>query len=318
MYDFGRTIGGQRSPSLTIGNSALGLCAFLIFLGCGRPEVNPNDEADTPVVTTVSFPLKVFAEEIGGDMVKVVFPTIEGDPAFWRPTPEDVAAFQQADLILLNGAGYAQWVDKVSLPAARLCDTSAGFKHRYIPLEEAVAHTHGPGGAHDHGKMAFTTWLDLALAVEQSRAVQMALARLLPEAGPGLVKRQERLEQKLYELDTLITPIIGTNPGLPVIFSHPVYQYLQKRYGMNGRSLHWEPDAAPTEEMWEDLTALLKEHPATWMIWEGAPLPETAARLKTVGVESVVFDPCGNTPEGSDYFATMKQNIMNLEQVYRP
>ena len=44
----------------------------------------------------------------------MVFPTpSEGDPAFWQPDAQAVATFQQADLILLNGAGYTLWVNRL-------------------------------------------------------------------------------------------------------------------------------------------------------------------------------------------------------------
>ena len=45
---------------------------------------------------------------------------------------------------------------------------SAGFADRYIE-GETYTHSHGPGGDHEHGELAFTTWLDPTLAVEQAR-----------------------------------------------------------------------------------------------------------------------------------------------------
>jgi len=63
----------------------------------------------------VNYPLKYFAERIGGEHVKAVFSTpADVDPAYWNPDVVNVSAFQKADLILLNGAGYAKWVAKVS------------------------------------------------------------------------------------------------------------------------------------------------------------------------------------------------------------
>jgi zinc transport system substrate-binding protein len=35
-------------------------------------------------------------------------------------------------------------------------------------------------------------------------------------------------------------------------------------------------------------------------------------KLKSVGVESVVFDPCGNVPKSGDYLTVMRQNVSNL------
>jgi zinc transport system substrate-binding protein len=48
------------------------------------------------------------------------------------------------------------------------------------------------------------------------------------------------------------------------------------------------------------------------MLWEGPPLEETARRLKSLGIESIVFDPCGNTPEEGDFLTVMDKNTTRL------
>ncbi len=84
--------------------------------------------AEKITVYVVNYPLQYFAERIGGEHVKVVFPAPANvDPAYWMPDVKTISDYQQADLILLNGAGYAKWVNKVSLPRLRMVNTSAGF-----------------------------------------------------------------------------------------------------------------------------------------------------------------------------------------------
>ena len=107
-----------------------------------------NSSASEPLrVYVVNYPLKYFAERIGGDNIQVVFPAPQDvDPAYWTPDLATIGAYQQADLILLNGAGYAGWIDKVSLPRAKLVNTSKKFQDRIITIKGAVTHSHGPGG----------------------------------------------------------------------------------------------------------------------------------------------------------------------------
>ena len=127
-------------------------------------------------VYVVNYPLKYFAERIGGEHVNVTFPApADGDPAFWIPDVATITAYQNADLILLNGAGYAKWVKKVSLPRSRLVDTSRRFSEQLITSTDAVTHSHGPKGEHAHEALAFTTWLDFALAARQAEAIAVAL-----------------------------------------------------------------------------------------------------------------------------------------------
>ena len=123
-------------------------------------------------VYTVNYPLAYFAQRIGADHVNVVFPLpADIDPAFWEPDAGDIAGFQQADLILLNGAGYANWLKRVSLPRRKQLNTSAGFLHNYISLAHTSTHQHGPAGEHSHAGTAFTTWMDFDQSIQQAGAI---------------------------------------------------------------------------------------------------------------------------------------------------
>jgi zinc transport system substrate-binding protein len=143
---------------------------YLLFMAlfisaCSKQGNEALSAEGKPVVYVVNYPLAYFAERIAGDTIDIVFPEMEGDPAFWNPTPEEIGKYQNAGRILLNGASYAKWVSRVSLPQSKLIDTSSAFKERLIEIDGSVTHTHGPGGAHAHGDLAFTTWLDPQLAI---------------------------------------------------------------------------------------------------------------------------------------------------------
>jgi len=75
---------------------------------------------------------------------------------------------KRADLIVLNGAGYAKWTAKVSLPLLRTVDTSKSFEDTLIAMTDEITHSHGPGGDHSHSGTAFTTWLDFSQAARQA------------------------------------------------------------------------------------------------------------------------------------------------------
>jgi zinc transport system substrate-binding protein len=267
-------------------------------------------------VYVVNYPLQYFAERIGGSEVDVHFPAPAGDdPAFWAPDAETVASFQQADLILLNGAHYAKWVDKVTLPPSKLVDTSAGFADRIIHIEGTVTHSHGPGGEHTHGEAAFTTWLDMTLAVEHVKALRDALVKAKPGSETAFQSGFAALESDLLALDESLRGLAAGKSDLPIMGSHPVYQYLAAPYELDIKSVHFEPDEAPSGEAWHDFEHLLSEHPAKWMLWEAEPLPEIAAKLEEKGVKSVVFAPCGNRPAQGDFLSVMKENVANLETI---
>jgi zinc transport system substrate-binding protein len=180
-------------------------------------------------------------------------------------------------------------------------------------MESGPVHSHGPAGEHSHGKLAFTTWLDLELAQLQLQAVAVALAEILPDAlAVGLATREGELTQLLAGFDRELAAIGADLGGAPLLYSHPVYQYLDRRYKLNGKSLHWEPGEMPDEGQWRELESMLGEHPAQLMLWEGQPLPEVTARLESLGVGVVVFLPMGNRPESGDFASVMSQNVQRL------
>jgi zinc transport system substrate-binding protein len=277
-----------------------------------------SEAAEKLGVYVVNYPLKYLAERIAGDHAEVVFPApADEDPAFWIPDVETITDYQQADLILLSGATYAKWVEKVTLPRSRLVDTSKRFKERYIRTEGALTHTHGTEGEHAHEGVAFTTWLDFDLAAKQAQAIADALARRRPDLKETFQENYGQLESDLRGLDQDIIALVSKDPSRPLMVSHPVYDYFARRYALNLRSVHWEPDEAPNEEQMTELRNILKDHAAEWMIWEGEPMVESVGKLKVVGIKSLVFDPCGNVPAQGDFLAVMRQNVKNLELAFQ-
>jgi zinc transport system substrate-binding protein len=292
------------------------------LIGCSTRDGGEGEGAGRTgdvigVVEATNYPLAYFAERVASPLVEVRYRAADaGDPAYWRPTPEDIAAMQQADLVLLNGASYERWLADVSLPPSRLVDTSAGFREQYIPLAETVTHSHGMEGEHEHSGTAFTTWMDLSLAVEQALVLTEALAKRWPEHAALFQDQLAALKADLEAIDQSFMEVVSADPGRPVVFSHPVYQYFERRYGANGKSVHWEPDAMPDEGMWDELAELRKDHPAEWMVWEGEPLEEIRAKLEETGVRSVVVNPCGNAPEDGDFLSVMRANAAELRRAY--
>jgi len=289
------------------------LLFLLLYLFCWGVVVH----AEEVKVFASNYPLSFFAGKISGKPGIVIFPGIEGDPAFWKPTTADIIKMQQSDIILLNGAAYEKWHTSAALPKRKVVDTSKVFKGQYIVIEEAVDHAHGPGGAHSHSGTAFTTWIDFNQAAFQAKAIKDAMVKRNIAAKELLNRNFKSLFEELRDLDTAIHQMVQGQAQIPLVASHPVYQYFARRYGLNIKAVLWEPDVFPDKHKWTHLEKILKKHPAKWMIWEGKPLARSVAKLKEMGIESIVFDPCGNRPEQGDFLSVMKQNIEHLRLIYR-
>ena len=198
-----------------------------------------------------------------------------------------------------------------------MVNTAKKFKQQYIYTKDVVTHSHGGEGKHAHEALAFTTWLNFEMAAGQAEAIAAALGRRRPALKGKFQNNLNSLVGELKALDQRIQKITSQNKSMPLIVSHPVYDYFTQRYGLNIVSVHWEPDEVPTKQQLVELQKILNDHPARWMIWEGEPVPKSVDELKTISVDSLVFDPCSNSPDRGDFMSVMQRNIDNLSKAFK-
>jgi zinc transport system substrate-binding protein len=289
------------------------LLLAVMFVGCKKDD-QPSAK-DGKTIFASNYPLAYFAERISGRAIRC--PEFDGDPVFWEPTIGDIAMMQQTDLILINGATYEKWLNKISLPKEKIVNTSAPFKGHYNSTENVTTHNHGPTGAHSHAGTAFTTWLDFTQAARQAEAVKDSLVVARIGSRQELTKNYEALKEQLLALDISIEATTKGRSDVPLFASHPVYDYFSRRYGLNLQAVLWEPDSFPDESAWSELEHFQRDHPARWMIWEDEPLPESVERLAKMGIRSIVFNPCGNRPDEGDFMSVMESNVENIKLIFR-
>ncbi len=273
--------------------------------------------SDGPSIYAVNYPLAYFAERIAGDAADVVLPIPNGrDAALWKPSIAVIGAFQQADLILLNGGGFAAWTTKASLPRSRMVDTSRAFADRYITTE-SVTHSHGPEGEHSHTGTASFTWLDFEQAAQQAEAVTAALTRQFPEHAAVFADRLAALRSDLEALNAAARSLGAAGDSAVLIASHPRYQYFARAYGFRIESLEWEAGDTPSEAQLADLDALLAVHPARILLWEGPPTDEAKRAVAARGLTSVVFSPAAGPQPDGDFLTVMAANLKALGEALR-
>jgi len=292
------------------------LICLVSITSCQKEDQKTKEKGDQVFrVVSVNYPLHYFAQRIGSDFIQTVYPiSADGDPAYWNPDEKAIEIYQNADLILDNGADYAKWMSKVSLPTSRIINTSDVFRDEYIPLTEGTTHSHGPEGEHVHKGYAFTTWLDFTRARQQALAIRDALVAKLPDLKTNFELNYKKLAEELQSLDEEMKKISLNLQNITVFASHPVYQYLGAGYSLNILSEHWEPDQAPDQEQWEIFKTNLEKNPGNIMLWEDQPLESVARKLSSLGITVVVFSPCANTVSVGDFLSVMEQNILNLKK----
>ena len=288
----------------------------LLLSACeDKPATENKADSGKENIVTLNNPLYYFTRRLAGDLANVTLPVTAGvDPAQWTPEVDDILKMQKASLIILNGADYSNWIDKVSLNSSQLVNSSLAVRQQWIALDGETTHSHGPEGEHSHSGFAFTIWMDISLAQHQVKSITNALARLMPKEQQVLEQRETELLDELTVLDEEYQQQSGGLRERFMVYSHPVYQYFERRYQLNGHSLHWEPDQMPTEEEWTKLEQLLIGKPKPLFVWEDEPAVGIAERMQSTGIEFVVIRPAANVGE-QDWLSEQKANIQRLQKI---
>jgi zinc transport system substrate-binding protein len=290
---------------------------IVIQIGCSKDDGEntrqvKNDANKKPVIVVSNYPLFYFTVRLVPE-VDVQFPAEDSDdPSYWKPNIDDISIMQNADLIILNGAGYEKWLSTISVPTTKIINSLKGLDEQLIKIDDKVTHSHGLEGEHEHSETAFTTWLDFKLCINQAEAIKDALILLVPSNKEEIEQNFLSLKSDLVSIDTKMQETASNLKDKILYASHPVYQYLSKAYHLNIISEHWEPDEIPSEEMWSGLSDKLENDPSDIMLWEDKPLPEIEKKLNALGVRIAVFNPCANKPETGDFLSVMNSNIEGL------
>jgi len=295
-------------------------CALLV--SCGGREGQEGQAAAKPlVVYTTFYPTWFFTREIGGGHVQVVDPIpSDVDPIFYTPPPEMVRDYQEkADLIVLNGAGYAKWAANVMLPREKIVDAGAAFADELIIIKNATVHSHGKMGKHSHSGTDPHTWMDPTQAMEQCRAIAAALEKKDPAHAADYEAGLKKILARLKGLDDGFRALAKKGRKLPIVASPPAYNYICRHYGWEVKAFGFDPESKPELAEMKKLKDYLKDHPGIrYMVWEAIPIPEEADIFrKEFGLEPVEFSPVEVPPKkGEDYFAVMKRNLKNIEPLF--
>lgn len=304
-------------------------CAVAIFaalcIGCGDSHSNPGraattKSADKPSLIVTSRPLFEMAGTIAGDAITVTLATPDDTSSrHWEPGADDVGRLRTADLLLLSGAGYEPWKDRVSLPLSRTKDSAAGYYDQFIRIPDAITHQHGPEGSHSHPGTVWATWLDPELAAAQLQHVAKEVARLSPQHADRIGEAAARAAAPLAALSDRISRLREATAASPpaVLADAPYYQYLTRKLGWELRYVHWT--AAAIERAPEELTELqnlLSALPPSGMrlFFAHREHPEAVrALLEQSGVCVVRIDLCEAADENKSLTERLATNVESIE-----
>jgi zinc/manganese transport system substrate-binding protein/manganese/iron transport system substrate-binding protein len=207
------------------GAAAVIAVGVLALAGCGSGRTTGADGrldvvATTPVVAD-------FVRNVGGDRVHVVQILKPGvDPHDYEPSPADIQAIADADLVVENGVGLeAAWLDDTV--------SSADYDGEVVDASRGVTIRAGNGDAEQVDGDPHI-WHDPANARVMVGDIAAALARTDPAGKAGYERDAAAYDAKLAALDADNRAEIGTIPVAQrqLVTNHDAFGYYCARYGI--------------------------------------------------------------------------------------
>lgn len=274
-------------------------------------------------ITASFFPMAEFAQQIGGDKVKVTNLTPAGvEPHDFEPTPQDIVAIQNSKLFIYNGAGFEAWVEKV-LPdlensSTTTVDSSKGVNLLAGSEDEHEEENHEEGD--DYGLYDPHIWLNPVLATEQVDNILAGLIKVDPENKTYYESRATDYKQKLAGLDQEFKSGLASCQSHTVITSHNAFGYLVQRYNLSVLPISGiSPDEEPSPKRLAEIADFARENNVKYIFFETLVSPSLSQTIANeVGAQTLVFNPLeGLTDEeivaGEGYLSVQRQNLENLK-----
>jgi zinc transport system substrate-binding protein len=295
--------------------------------GCAEtkpPNVPAAKGTDRSQIVVTSEPLLQMTQTLVGENAATVLVVPAGTSSpDWSPTAADAQTMQDASLILLSGAGYEPWKDRVSLPRSRVRDTAAGYYDQLIRIPDAVTHQHGPTGSHSHPGTVWATWLDPDLCAAQLHQVSLNCVRLLPNQKQTIETAEAKLGAELNSLNSMISAIktAAKDEALIIYSDAPRYQYLTQRLGWELSYLHWQTSAPLTDANRTELLDLFQsesdaaatENQHRLFLLDSRHSIETESIVRESGCTVIRIDLCESP--SSESLSLPKRLKQNLQQI---
>ena len=295
------------------------LC-WLCGMGCGEAPspAAASRAAESPLVLVTTAGFQDLVEALAGQAVRVqnVVPPEKFSPD-WRPRKEAARLLQQASLVLLNGADWEPWTERVALAPSRTVDTTAGMSSRLIRIPDAVTHRHGPEGSHSHAGTVWATWLSPSLLNEQIGEIERRLIRLLPECKADVVRESGRLRVVLQKSSELCQQIQAeATAEQPVVLADSsCWLYLLRDAGLDGPYLHWSPTGALPDDALDQLATAAEKLPAgkvRLLLLHRQFSEAVTAKAEQLGFRVVLLDDCLQPDAKTQLVERVAGNVQRL------
>ena len=298
------------------GSALLLALLLMITAGCAAQE----GAADETLIVTSFYPMYVFAQNVaaGIEGVRVENMTQQSVGCLhdYQLQTRDMAMIEEADVLVINGGGMEQFMDKVTAQRADLpvIDASEGIS---MLASGEDAHDHDDGHNHEGEVLNAHVWLDPSLAAVQVENIASGLAAADPANAQAYEANAQAYVQRIQAMDEEIAARLAPFAGSEIITFHEAFTYFADAYGLVVAGvIANEPGEEPSTRQIAQTCDLVREHGVKALFVE-PQYPQQAAETiaRETGAAIYTLDPAvsgDGTPES--YETIMRQNAQVLTE----
>lgn len=316
---------------ILIGTLALGACA-------PQPAAVSNsgsqaEAGNAPIrILTANSILADITQNVAGEraIVESLVP-IGLDPHAFEPNPQDVAKIADSQVLIVNGAGFEEWLEKTIENAggsAKIIEASEGLEMRE-PGEGEPEHEEEEGhedeDEHTEGDPHF--WLDPVSVIGYVENIRDGLSEIDPAGSETYARNAVNYIEQLRELDTWIS---GQVAQIPVerrilVTDHDTMGYFADRYGFTviGAIIpSFSTGASPSAQELAGLVDQINGTGAPAIFLDVAANPRLAEQIAGETGVTVVFDLHTHSVtaaggEAPTYIAMMRHNTLRIVEALK-
>ncbi|HPH94814.1 MAG TPA: metal ABC transporter substrate-binding protein [Anaerolineaceae bacterium] len=296
---------------------------LLALNACSAP---PAPAASGQALAVESF-LADIAQNIAGNRITVQTLIPLGlDPHAFEPTPQDVVKLTSTKILILNGAGFEEWLEPVlpESPAGQLrIEAAAGLTPRQTDHKnEAQGQTDHP---HELGDPHF--WLDPISTITYVENIRDGLIAADPAGKETYTQNAEAYIRQLQELDAWIKTQVETIPpeNRLLVTNHESLGYFADRYGFTiiGTVVpSVTSGSSPSAQELAELINQIKTNNVQAVFLETGSNPQLAQQISSetgVKVVSDIYTHSITDKNGpaSTYILMMKTNVTAIVEALR-
>ena len=285
----------------------LAVCLLLLIsaiAACQPSQASPAANPAGAAPLSTAGPLRVLAvesfladiaQQVAGDRVQVeTLMPLGLDPHAFEPTPQDVVRVADADVLIVNGAGFEGWLEEVLANAGGerlLVEAAAGLTSREAPAgEEAAAHDD-----HEHAGGDPHFWLDPTKVITYVENIRVGLTNADPAGAATYAANAAAYSEQLTALDAWITEQVEQIPPARrlLVTNHESFGYFADRYGLRviGAVIpSVSTNSTPSAQQLAQLADQIRATGAPAIFLETGANPQLAEQLAAETGVSVVTD----------------------------